>query len=43
MHRRPRVIHFVYVADKDVLFMKFDTVTQPPDVCPSITSAPRPW
>jgi len=42
MHRRPRAIHFVYIANKNVLFMKYDIVTRQPNLCPSITSAPRP-
>jgi len=42
MHRRPRVIHFMDIANKNMLFMKFDIVTQEPNLCPSITSAPKP-
>jgi hypothetical protein len=28
MHRRPRVIHFMDIANKNMLFMKFDIVTR---------------
>jgi hypothetical protein len=43
MGRWPRVIHFAYIADENVLFVDSNRMTQHPGLRPSVTSASGPW